>query len=52
MRYHDDPHPPRAPKDPGCTCGEPIGIVIRPGEHIHPCPVHPDKAMYGKRVLC
>lgn len=44
MRFHEGQGPP----DPRCTCGKPIGIVIRPGTHVHPCPVHPEKAVYGR----
>ncbi len=36
-----------APPPPGCVCGKPIWIVIPPGGHIHPCPVHPEYAVYG-----
>ena len=36
--------------DPKCTCGKPIGIVIPRGEHIHPCSIHPDVALYGDMV--
>lgn len=32
---------------PGCMCGKPLWIVIPPGGHIHPCPVHPDRVVYG-----
>ena len=35
------------PRDPRCTCGKPIWIALRPGEHIHPCPVHPERIMRG-----
>ena len=44
---HVDPKPIRRRPDPKCTCGKPIMIVILPGEHIHPCPVHPEHAIYG-----
>jgi len=36
----------------GCTCGKPIGIFIPPGQHIHPCPVHPDKVLRGSNIRC
>ena len=35
------------PPPPGCMCGKPLWIVIEPGGHIHPCPVHPDYVVYG-----
>lgn len=34
-------------RDPNCTCGEPLLLYIPPGEHAHPCPVHPDHAVRG-----
>jgi hypothetical protein len=56
IRCHYDPkdngtikpwgHRPTLP-NPNCMCGKPLLIVIPPGEHIHPCPVHPDYAVYG-----
>ena len=50
MTLHHDPKPKGWGKkqDPKCKCGGPLWIVIRPGEHIHPCPVHPDYAVYGR----
>jgi hypothetical protein len=54
MRLHHDPKPwkPKRP-DPNCVCGKPLAMVIRPGEHVHPCPVHPDNAVYGPaEVYC
>lgn len=50
MRQHKDEKHPKELKPIGCTCGKPIGIVIRPGEHIHPCPVHPDVVMRGTNI--
>lgn len=47
MRLHDDPRPKPKRPDPRCMCGKPLWIVIPPGEHIHPCPVHPSYAVYG-----
>ncbi len=37
--------------NPNCKCGKPMRIVIQPGQHIHPCPVHPDKAVYGLNII-
>lgn len=34
-------------RDPRCECGKPLHISLRPGEHIHPCPVHPDYVVRG-----
>ena len=46
----DEPQPTR--KDPNCKCGEPLWICLKPGQHIHPCPVHPDYVIYGSGVIC
>lgn len=35
------------PRDPGCVCHQPLYISLRPGEHFHPCKVHPERAVYG-----
>ncbi len=43
--YDDESQPTR--KDPNCICGEPLWICLKPGQHIHPCPVHPDYVIYG-----
>lgn len=54
MRLHDDPKRlvPKRP-DPRCVCGKPLMMVIPSGEHAHPCPVHPDYAVYGgPEVYC
>lgn len=50
LRSHVRPpeHPPRAP-DPRCRCGKPLLIDLRPGQHIHPCPVHPERFIVGPR---
>jgi hypothetical protein len=40
---------PRRP-DPNCNCGKPMGIYIPPGEHVHPCPVHPERVMRGPEI--
>ena len=37
---------------PGCMCNGTLGLVIQPGAHIHPCPVHPNKVIYGSGVIC
>lgn len=55
-RWHnDDPCTPRKNwtpplperRNPRCMCGRPLLMVIRPGAHVHPCPVHPNYAVYG-----
>lgn len=33
--------------DQNCQCGKPMMIYLRPGEHFHPCPVHPDYVIKG-----
>lgn len=40
------------PHDPNCMCGKPMMIYIPPGQHIHPCPVHPDRIMRGPDIIC
>ena len=37
---------------PGRSCGKPLGILIKAGKHIHPCPVHPNQVIYGKQISC
>ena len=38
---------------PGCRCNSPLSIVLREGQHIHPCQVHTDFVIYGKnRIIC
>jgi len=44
-----EPWRPKRP-DPRCRCGKPLMIVIRPGEHIHPCTVHPERVVYGPPI--
>jgi len=53
-RFHDVPHDDEKWGRPGphCTCGKPLGIYVRPGQHIHPCPVHPGVAIYGTAIYC
>jgi hypothetical protein len=34
--------------DPKCKCGKGIHIYLRPGQHYHPCPVHPDFVIVGR----
>lgn len=36
----------------GCTCGKPMLLYIPAGSHAHPCPVHPEFAVYGQEVTC
>ena len=47
MRFHEDPQPKPKRPDPRCVCGKAFFMVIRPGEHAHLCPVHPERATYG-----
>ena len=47
IRYHETPKDERKRRDPRCTCGKPLLLYIPPGEHAHPCPVHPERAVYG-----
>ena len=50
ISHHDPPKSlPRRP-EPGCMCGKPLMIVIQPGEHIHPCSVHPNHTIYGRNI--
>ena len=39
-------------KPNGCKCGEPLMLYIPPGEHAHPCPVHPERVIYGSDIRC
>jgi len=39
--------PVKTVRDPNCKCGDPLWICLKPGQHIHPCPVHPDYVIYG-----
>jgi hypothetical protein len=34
--------------DPKCMCHKPIMICLKPGQHCHPCPVHPDYVIVGR----
>ena len=53
MRIHNaDQGELRMRPAPGCTCGKPLMIVIKAGEHIHPCPVHTDQVIYGRQIAC
>jgi hypothetical protein len=36
--------------NPDCMCGKPIWIALQPGQHIHPCPVHPGYTIWGPSV--
>ena len=51
MRLHKDEQHPKPVRLPGCTCGKPIGIVIPPGQHIHPCPIHTEKIMHSSYIV-
>ena len=37
--------------NPGCRCFSPLSIVLLPGQHVHPCPVHPKMAIYGQTCI-
>ena len=54
MRMHnaDQGESQRMRPAPGCTCDKPLMIVIKAGEHIHPCPVHTDQVIYGRQIAC
>lgn len=47
MRMHNDSQP-KPQRNSDCVCGKPMSISIPAGEHIHPCPVHTDVAVYGR----
>ena len=53
IRSHVEPKSPwgRPLPNPGCRCRAPLGIVILPGKHIHPCPVHPEYVIYGRGMI-
>ena len=34
-------------RDSNCMCGKPLMLYIPPGEHVHPCPVHPEVVLHG-----
>lgn len=52
IRFHEIEKPNISLRsNPKCTCGKPIGIVLKPGQHIHPCPVHPDKFITGPNII-
>ena len=50
--YHVDEQLWKDQYNPACQCNKPLMIVIPPGRHIHPCPVHPDVAIYGQNIMC
>ena len=50
ISHHDPPKLPIRRPQPGCMCGKPLMIVIQPGEHIHPCPIHPEYTVYGRQI--
>ena len=52
IRYHDSGTSAPSYPPPGCTCHKPLGLVIRPGTHVHICPVHPGVAVYGQNFTC
>ncbi len=33
--------------DPNCMCGKPFWMYIPPGQHVHPCLVHPEYVLHG-----
>lgn len=52
--HHGCPVKPWRPpeRDPRCVCGKPMMLCVRPGEHVHPCPVHPEYVIVGQVVTC
>ena len=51
MRMHDDPKPIVPQPDPRCVCGKPFLLYIPPGEHVHLCSIHPERAVYGSGAV-
>lgn len=52
IRMHNPKEWPIVEPDPRCKCKGPFWIVVPPGKHIHPCPIHPNFALYGSRITC
>ncbi len=36
--------------DLNCQCGKALMIYIPPGDHLHPCPIHPDYIVRGPDI--
>lgn len=36
--------------DPRCKCNDGFMIALRPGQHFHPCPIHPESVIVGRRT--
>jgi len=34
-----------------CKCNVPLLVYIPPGQHIHPCTIHPEFAVYSNNVI-